>query len=154
MSTFTVGDRSFELSPLKVRDQLRSLTLVSAAILPIMSAYAGKRPDAEDRKSIADIVSGLERLPELQTMFAEHCKVSWDRGGNAGPAMVPLKDFQNEVFRRKPAMLLAWLTECVIIELGDFLDGSGQSHVMAMANRFESLTTSIGGSGESQSTPE
>jgi len=120
-ASFQVGERTFALSPLKVKAQLRAEIL----LLPILAGL---------RQGITpDVFASLERLPELVDIYAAKCTVTWE-----GRTM-PLAPILDNVFARKPTALLTWVAECTAIELGDFLSENGQSLIAGLANRFASL---------------
>lgn len=118
---FEIDGVEFQLSPLKVKAQLRAMALLA----PIALGLAKESPGA-------DALASLDRLPELVALMAERCTTTWDG------KRLPLASFQDNVFERKPTLLLAWLAECVRIELGDFLDETGQSRIKAMVSKFVS----------------
>lgn len=142
---FEVSGVNFQLSPLKLKQALKGQHILLESILP---AIAGAANAKEVQIDLSSAVQGLARLPELIDVFLGACRVQLPQG------WVDLYTFREDVFRRKPTLLLAWLVQCLEIEYGDFLADAGRDRLTSMGTRFESLISSIGGSGESPPTPE
>lgn len=130
--TFTIGDTEFELAPLPVEKSLGLLTTVAAQIGPALSSG-----------NAADFVKIASAAPAAVSVFAAHCKVR--RGQN----MLALAPFVDDIFRRKPTLLIAWLSHCLREEYADFFCEAGQDRMAEAASRWEDLGGSTGGSGES-----
>lgn len=139
---FEVDGVQFRRSPLKVTQSLKGLNILMGAVLPAFAAKAGASSE-EDKPVIRDVLMGLERIDDLVDLCAKSCEVKWQ-----GEKWVPLDAFKDNVFQRKTSLLLAWLTECVFIEYGDFLDEDGQRRLSSLGSRLTSLIGSTGKSGE------
>ncbi len=131
LEEFEVGNVQFRLSPLKVHDQLALWPLIAETILPAMVS--------EDPKEFANAgVVATKHAEQILSKFAAVTKVT--HNGN----FVPLQDFVNVVFERKPAVLLGYLTECLVREFGPLLDESGRSILKGLGARFASRMVSTG----------
>lgn len=142
---FTIDGTLFEVAPLKLKQSLKVESLLVEVCFPAFASLATASKFGVDPASLA----GLARLGELVDAFSGVCK--FDRA-NTGKASVALNGFLDEVFARRNAALLAWLAVCIEWQFADFFDGSGLPLLRDAASRFESLLTSIGGSGELSQT--
>jgi hypothetical protein len=129
--SFMVGDIQFELSPLKLEQQMAGWGILGSVVLPAIGQLASQDMSKD---GIASVLAGVERLPELLKMFAGACKVQWQSQG-----MVPLTPFLDNVFSRRSDLVLGFLAECVTIEYASFLDERGKSVLLKAASRFAFL---------------
>jgi hypothetical protein len=128
---FEVSGKKFQLSPLKLEPQMEGLAVVSGALLPAFVAFGnGAQMKPSD---VAEALNGLDKLPKLFKLFEASTKVDWNG------AMVPLKDFRDLVFSRRPDMILGYVAECVWAEYSAFLGEAGKSTLSKAANRFAFL---------------
>lgn len=141
-SKFVIEGREFVLSPLKLKEQMAGWSIVGSILLPIFASGEGLNVEALNRA-----LQSIDRLYELQQMFAAVCVVDWD-GGNGAPKKVPLKTFGDNIFARRSDILLRFVAECVLAEYGSFLDDRGRSVLSSLEDHFASLTASTGQSGE------
>lgn len=144
----------FQLEPLPVVESLRGLDLLAEKIVPVFGIiFGGVRITDQGIQLSGDLnEEGLARqvaqlcssLPELFELFAKRSK--WQKP--PANAYQSVWDFQ-EVFARKPARTLAWLTECILVEYADFFTEDGRNLIGTTVNGLISRLGSIGGSGES-----
>jgi hypothetical protein len=102
--------------------------------------------DIDESKVFAGIGKACGALPEIYSLFVSHSeffRVQSD--GTAG--WVSLKPFADETFRRKPALLLAWISQSLLLEFRDFFSESGRNLIGETANGWTSLMGSTGESG-------
>lgn len=125
---FEVDGVKFKLEPLKLKQQQKGLAIVMHAILPAVLGTDEGKLDA------VAIVKGVERLPELFDIFAAATQVDWQ-----GRGFVPLVNFSDNVFVRRPDLFIAYVAECVAVEYSAFLSGTGRSVLETAASRFSSL---------------
>src|SRR5690606_36933529 len=92
---FELGEHSFKLGPLKVRDSMKGWAIVAHVLLPLLAELASDEQNLS--ASIANAIAGVERLPELQELCSKVCKVE-----SSGKS-VPVKDFQELIFARRRA---------------------------------------------------
>jgi hypothetical protein len=141
-TTFEIGDLSFRLRPLKLKQSLKAEAILAEAVLPGILAAATLKSHGVDSAALRMMIGGLDRLGELVDIFAAVCDSQ--RGG----AWVRLATFLDDVFERKNAALLAWLAACVEWQFSDFFDGTGQQLLTLAVSRFTFLADATGESGE------
>jgi hypothetical protein len=130
---FEVGDRAFKLKPLKLEPQMEGLALVTEALLPAFVAFgngANMRPS-----DVAEALRGVQKLPQFVKLFVEQTEVKW-----SNDQFVPLKNFQDLVFARRPDLLVGYVAECVWSEYSAFLNESGKAILAKAGSRFNFLT--------------
>lgn len=158
VTRFEVGGRTYKLSALPLVESLKGQTILTGGLLTFASGgHAIMKGAIADGSFIRDLVIQLDRLPELVQLFAAHCQVNLLETAKKGAKdhWVPLDTFLDTCFARRNVDLLEWLLECVGWQYADFLaEGGLVSLGSRVAKRYPSLTSLIGGSGESPSTEE
>lgn len=144
---FTAGNSEFQIAALPVTESLRVLGLLSEALLPAVASIAsvlastGRSLDAELGEVAPKVAAAAVKIPEVYLAFRGHCKVKFNGSWQS------LETFERETFARSPATVLAWITECLVAEYGDFLTETGRALIVATASRWQSLLGSTGESG-------
>jgi hypothetical protein len=139
MSKFEIGGVEFDAAPLKAIESLKGLSVLTEKVGPAIAAAAGATSETE---IFAKIANAAAALPDVYALFVGRCKVNWQ-----GHGFVPLENFADNVFARKPTLMLAWLAECLRLEYGDFLTESGQELLRATGSGLKSLIGFPGQSG-------
>ena len=139
---FEIDGLTFKVAPLKVKAAMRGWSILSGALLSALNGL-----DAPSTETLANVLSGLDRLPEMFDLFSDVAQVKLP--GVSG--FTRLREFEDDVFARRSDRILAFLVECVASEFGPLLDDAGKSVILkSVGNRFGFLLASIGQSTESQ----
>ena len=120
---FELEGRRFSVGRLDVDGACLSLEVLGKALGPAAVATLGG--EAPDFGAILQaLLSHASQISALLKIFAPHTKVSRGMQGEpGGPLMVPLKDFQTEVFGGRVDLIIAFLVHAVRAEHGCFLGG-------------------------------
>lgn len=110
--SFEIDGYEFELTPLKVEEQLRAMTLLAPILLGIRKGG-----------DVAALLPALDGLQELRKTFTARCK--FKHPDIAGGTIQALGTFENVVFARASLRLLTFLGRCIELEFGDFLGANG-----------------------------
>ena len=136
----------FRNNPLPPDRALRVLDLLSEKILPVLSVVAGSEID--ESKIFAQISRAAGALPDVYATFAQSSEFYRVQSSGGPAAWVPVATFP-EVFHRRPALLLAWISHSLQGEFSDFFSENGRSLIGEAVSAWTSLMGSIGGSGDS-----
>lgn len=152
---FTVGGFTFAVKPLGYKKSLEGLSILADGLLPTIKNAADAlklldgAAESVEGKFFESLGLSIKQLPQLCELFEPVSTVQLPPSN----AWVPLEGSSEGVFGKRPTLVLAWLTECLISEYGDFLSESGRKILGETGNRFTSLLKSAGKSGDSQQTP-
>lgn len=153
---FEVDGIGFRLKPLPSLVAEKLAPAVSALLTPAVAAFlADQKSVAELSAALRGLEGSLEQLPKFREAFAARCSVVIGQAGKE-PVWTELKgNAFEEIFQRNHRRYFEWLARCVAIEYGDFLAEIGQRlGEVVKASPWSSLIGSLGGSGDSQPTPE
>lgn len=153
-----IGNVKFRVKALPPDKALKGLSAICEKILP---AFGGlleqltKAPQAslstlETSKVAEQFAKACATLPEMYELFLGVSE--YYRELPAGWAS--LSTFGEYVFARRPTLILAWLSACILEEYGDFFTEDGRLLMGETVNRWISLISLIGGSGGSSQTNE
>lgn len=122
---FKVGDHTYQVGRLKVKDSLRGLKLIGKVLAPALAAGASA-PDGSLGDAVAKAIDGLDCLPELLDLFVPVSKF-------IGPTGSPteLGAFVEDQFGGRPDLCVEFLAQCVRQEYGAFFLGNGSSGFLA-----------------------
>lgn len=138
---FELNGIKFRLRALKTVDALKGLDILSGKLLPVVS-LAFTQDGIDESAFFSNLGKASAALPEVFELFVGACDVEKNGG------FVELKLFKDVAFARRPTLLLAWLSHCLSVEYADFFDEAGHNLLKETGNRWMSLFSSIGGSGE------
>lgn len=142
VTSFKVGDHTYQVGRLKVKDSLRGLKLIGKVIAPALAAGASA-PEGGIGDAIAKAVDGLDCLPELLDLFVPVSKF-------VGPTGSPteLGAFVEDHFGGRPDLCIEFLAQAVKQEYAGFLRASGASgllgQMMAKAAAASALSSPPG----------
>lgn len=122
--TFKVGDHTYQVGRLKVKDSLRGLKLIGKVLVPAIAAGASA-PAGGIGDAVARAIDGLDCLPDLLDLFVPASKF-------IGPTGAPteLGAFLEDQFGGRPDLCVEFLAQCVKQEYVGFLRASGASGLL------------------------
>lgn len=152
---FTVDGVEFMLDPLPVKESLPLAKHVGYVVKPAAGIVLGGATFSWPaiNSGLVDAIEAVDNCVPLRDAFAKHCKFfrpsSKTKDGKAKGDWFVVETFLDELFQRKHVRFANWLSQCVHLEYGSFLDVIGQKLKEAMASDSDSPTGANGQSGES-----